>query len=68
MLIAQRVSVHPTRTGALLSASVAIMAAASVATHLIGAQELCQLVQDTTPVRDCMANPIPVTTDLIVVD
>lgn len=26
--------------------------------------ELCQYVQDTSPVRDCLANPIPVTTTL----
>ncbi len=25
-------------------------------------------VQDTCPVRDCLANPIPVTTDLVVLD
>ncbi|MDQ6795181.1 MAG: OsmC family protein [Chloroflexota bacterium] len=31
-------------------------------------EELCQYVQDTSPVRDCLANPILVTTDLIVVD
>jgi len=31
-------------------------------------EELCQYVQDTSPVRDCLANPIPVTTDLVVVD
>ena len=30
-------------------------------------EELCQYVQDTSPVRDCLANPIPVTTDLVVV-
>jgi hypothetical protein len=29
-------------------------------------EELCQYVQDTSPVRDCLANPIPVTTDLVV--
>jgi uncharacterized OsmC-like protein len=27
-------------------------------------QELCQYVQDTSPVRDCLANPIPVHTTL----
>jgi uncharacterized OsmC-like protein len=27
-------------------------------------QELCRYVQDTSPVRDCLANPIPVTTTL----
>lgn len=27
-------------------------------------RELCQYVQDTSPVRDCLANPIPVTTTL----
>jgi len=27
-------------------------------------QELCQYVQDTSPVRDCLANPIPVETTL----
>jgi uncharacterized OsmC-like protein len=26
--------------------------------------ELCQYVQDTSPVRDCLANPIPITTTL----
>lgn len=26
--------------------------------------ELCQHVQDTSPVRDCLANPVPVTTSL----
>ena len=31
-------------------------------------EELCQYVQDTSPVRDCLANPIPVTTDLVIVD
>jgi hypothetical protein len=31
-------------------------------------EELCQYVQDTSPVRDCLANPIPITTDLVVVD
>lgn len=30
-------------------------------------QELCQYVQDTSPVRDCLANPVPVTTSLEVV-
>ncbi len=30
-------------------------------------EELCQYVQDTSPVRDCLANPIPVTTNLTVV-
>jgi uncharacterized OsmC-like protein len=30
-------------------------------------EELCQYVQDTSPVRDCLANSIPVTTDLVVV-
>ena len=29
-------------------------------------EELCQYVQDTSPVRDCLANPVPVTTDLVV--
>jgi len=29
-------------------------------------EELCQYVQDTSPVRDCLANAIPVTTDLVV--
>jgi uncharacterized OsmC-like protein len=28
--------------------------------------ELCQYVQDTSPVRDILANPVPVTTDLVV--
>lgn len=27
-------------------------------------EELCRYVQDTSPVRDCLANPIPVTTTL----
>ena len=31
-------------------------------------EELCQYVQDTSPVRDCLANGIPVTTDLVVLD
>ncbi len=31
-------------------------------------EDLCQYVQDTSPVRDCLANPIPVTTDLVVID
>ena len=31
-------------------------------------EELCQYVQDTSPVRDILANPIPVTTDLVVLD
>ncbi len=31
-------------------------------------EELCQYVQDTSPVRDCLANPIPVTTDLVILD
>jgi hypothetical protein len=30
-------------------------------------QELCQYVQDTSPVRDCLANSIPVETTLRVV-
>jgi uncharacterized OsmC-like protein len=30
--------------------------------------ELCQYVQDTSPVRDCLANPIPVKTDLVILD
>jgi uncharacterized OsmC-like protein len=30
-------------------------------------EELCRYVQDTSPVRDCLANPIPVTTTLEVV-
>ena len=29
-------------------------------------EELCQYVQDTSPVRDCLASPLPVTTDLVV--
>lgn len=28
--------------------------------------ELCQYVQDTSPVRDILANPVPVSTDLVV--
>ena len=31
-------------------------------------EELCQYVQDTSPVRDCLANPISITTDLVVLD
>ena len=31
-------------------------------------EELCQYVQDTSPVRDILANPIPLTTDLVVLD
>ncbi|WP_426989491.1 OsmC family protein [Pseudarthrobacter sp. Y6] len=30
-------------------------------------QELCRYVQDTSPVRDCLANPVPVETTLDVV-
>ena len=29
-------------------------------------EALCQYVQDTSPVRDILANPVPVTTDLVV--
>ncbi|MFQ5516249.1 MAG: OsmC family protein [Acidimicrobiia bacterium] len=29
--------------------------------------ELCQYVQDTSPVRDCLANPVPVKTTLDIV-
>ena len=31
-------------------------------------EELCQYVQDTSPVRDILAAPVPVTTDLVVLD
>jgi uncharacterized OsmC-like protein len=31
-------------------------------------EELCQYVQDTSPVRDILASPVPVSTDLIVLD
>lgn len=31
-------------------------------------QELCRYVQDTSPVRDILANPVPVETDLIVLE
>jgi uncharacterized OsmC-like protein len=31
-------------------------------------EELCQYVQDTSPVRDILADPVPVNTDLIVLD
>lgn len=31
-------------------------------------EELCQYVQDTSPVRDIIANPVPVTTDLVVLN
>ena len=31
-------------------------------------EEICQYVQDTSPVRDCLANSIPVTTDLVILD
>lgn len=31
-------------------------------------EELCQYVQDTSPVRDILADPVPVSTDLIVLD
>jgi uncharacterized OsmC-like protein len=31
-------------------------------------EELCQYVQHTSPVRDCLANPIPVTTDLVIIE
>jgi hypothetical protein len=30
-------------------------------------ESLCQYVQDTSPVRDILANPVPVKTDLEVV-
>ena len=30
--------------------------------------ELCQYVQDTSPVRDILVSPVPVTTDLVVLD
>jgi len=29
-------------------------------------EDLCQYVQDTSPVRDILANPVPVSTDLVV--
>jgi uncharacterized OsmC-like protein len=31
-------------------------------------EELCQHVQDTSPVRDILADPVPVSTDLVVLD
>ena len=31
-------------------------------------EELCQYVQDTSPVRDILADPVTVTTDLVVLD
>jgi uncharacterized OsmC-like protein len=31
-------------------------------------EELCQYVQDTSPVRDILASPVPVSTDLVVLD
>lgn len=31
-------------------------------------EELCQYVQDTSPVRDILANPVPVSTNLVVLD
>jgi uncharacterized OsmC-like protein len=31
-------------------------------------EDLCQYVQDTSPVRDILANPVPVRTDLVVLD
>jgi uncharacterized OsmC-like protein len=31
-------------------------------------EELCQYVQDTSPVRDILADPVPVSTDLVVLD
>jgi hypothetical protein len=31
-------------------------------------EELCQYVQDTSPVRDILAGAVPVTTDLEVLD
>lgn len=31
-------------------------------------EELCRYVQDTSPVRDCLANPVPVETTIEVVD
>jgi uncharacterized OsmC-like protein len=31
-------------------------------------EELCQYVQDTSPVRDILASPVPLTTNLVVLD
>jgi uncharacterized OsmC-like protein len=31
-------------------------------------EELCQYVQDTSPVRDILADPVPITTDVVVLD
>jgi len=31
-------------------------------------EELCQYVQDTSPVRDILVNPVPVATDLVVLE
>ena len=31
-------------------------------------EELCRYVQDTSPVRDILVDPVPVTTDLVVLD
>jgi uncharacterized OsmC-like protein len=31
-------------------------------------EELCQYVQDTSPVRDILVSPVPVSTDLVVLD
>lgn len=31
-------------------------------------EELCQYVQDTSPVRDILANPVPVTTKIVVLE
>jgi len=40
-----------------------VRASNATATQL---EELCQYVQDTSPVRDILAAPVPVTTDLVV--
>lgn len=31
-------------------------------------EDLCQYVRDRSPVRDWLANPVPATTDLVVLD
>ena len=46
-MIGRRLSAHPTRASVLLGTSIAIMAAASIATHLIGAQASGEAAEQT---------------------
>ena len=46
-MIGRRLSAHPTRASVLLGTSIAIMAAASIATHLIGAQASGEAAEHT---------------------